>query len=240
MTIHDLATVLIGVGVVGGCALEDDAASSDAIASVSLASGVTVEFYEPSPGELLVVQSARAGVTPLQLTADHPLELWHELAPDRPAPEALVQAQAHLDEAARDPVVARPALTATGSVAAAHDAHPVYFIDNQSCDDHWFSDTFCGGSYDWQMCLLNHWDGAYAKSGGVHHAYYSACADIGNITLQVKMGSGDGGIWDITEGTYRYYSWFAASPFFWDSSSTRGDILNATNNRFHYFAGYWD
>jgi hypothetical protein len=238
----------IGLGIVlvmTACAVDDGSRQPEPIASVELSTGLTVEFFEPAPGSILVVQSARAGVSPVHRSAARAIDFYRELAPTERVPDALVLAQEREDAVLPPTNVARSAVApaGTGGFVRPIDLGPqvAAYIDNQGCDDHWFDTTFCiGAAYDWDMCLLNHWNGAYAQSGSVSRADYAACADIGDITMKVHMGDGMGGIWDVLEGHYRAYSWTAGSPFFWSLEDTRGDILNATNNRFHYFAGYWD
>jgi hypothetical protein len=217
-----------------GCMTADDAAAPERLApitSLALANGNTVEFYETSPGMLLVSETGRVGIPPVPTSALRPLDLYRQLAPGQPAPEVLVAAQARADARFKDS--APPAGdTEPAPMPQVASAVPGY-IDNQSCDDHWFDDTFCTGSPDWQMCLLNHWDGAYAQLGSVDWVKHATCADIGNITLQIQMGDGTGGIWDVLEGHYRWFSW-KDECVFGCNESTRGDILNATDNRFHY------
>jgi hypothetical protein len=215
-----------------GClAGDDDVQRVAPIASLTLANGNTMEFYEMSPGVLLVSELGRVGVPPLPAVKMRPLDLYRQLAPDQTVPDVLVAAQERADALRTDPT---PPADETPALPISQAAGvQLSYIDNQSCDDHWFDDTFCAGTYDWQMCLLNHWDGAYAQLSSVDYVRHATCADIGNITLKVVMGDGTGGIWDVLEGHYRWFSW-QDNCTFGCNESTRGDILNATNNRFHY------
>jgi hypothetical protein len=246
---HRIALASCLVAAISGCAVEGaDEPTSDTwqpIASLTTDNGLTVEFYEPEPGALMIMQDAAVGVPPVT-GHPRPVDLYRALAPDQPVPAALIAAQQRADDVNGDPSEADPAadkraIDAIGTDYAIKsvEVNPAY-IDNQSCDDQWFEDTFCNFSstLDWTMCLLNHWDGAYAKSGsgGVDVANFSTCADIGNVTLKVTMGDGDGGLWDVLEGHYRNYWWFSN---IWGTNETaRGDIVNASGNRFHMGAAF--
>jgi hypothetical protein len=219
-----------------GCADVDDDQPMAPIAALDLATGNRLEFYEPSPGLLMVSETGAAGGSPTERAGRTPVELYRELASDRVVPPALVAAQrraeAHRADAVSEP---QPELQIEQSVSESNiaPAGQLSFIDNQSCDDQWFNSAFCSGSYDWEMCLLNHWNGAFAQLSSVDYVKHAVCADIGAITLKVKMGDGAGGIWDVPEGSWRSFAW-QDNCVFGCNTSTRGDVLNATNNRFHY------
>jgi hypothetical protein len=239
---------------VAGCAVEgaDDVDTEDTtttatvdawqpIASLELDTGLTIEFYEPKPGALMVMQSAAVGVPPLR--GDYrALDIYRAFAPDSPVPDVLLAAQARADAlggkgAGDDPDAAKRAIAGiVDDYGAASAEMAVGYINNQSCDDEWFHDHFCNVVYmeDWEACKLDHWDGYASWSSSVDRAYYAACADIGNVSLRITMGDGSGGDWTLLEGHYREYNW--QTP--WINESTRGEIYNATNNRFHYTAQY--
>lgn len=224
--------VALSAGCLGGDDESDAALDPGApIASVTLANGNTVEFYETSPGVVLVSEAGRVGVSPLPDNKVRPLDLFRALAPGQPVPEALVSAQARASERSTDPEPPAEELPPiqTSQVAGG----PLAYIDNQSCDDNWFYNTYCPGSYDWKMCLLNHWNGAYAQLSSVDYVRHAVCADVGAVTLKVQMGDGAGGIWTVPEGSYRTFTW-SDDCVFGCNTSTRGDVLNATDNRFHY------
>jgi len=218
-----------------------DVGTWDAIAAIKLDTELMVEFYEPVPGALMVMQHGPVSAPPLDLW-NRPVDIYRALAPELAVPEALVAAQARADELdgtepETDPVAERRAIDAIAldyQTAKANVA--VGYIDNQSCDDHWFDDEFCSvaSAYDWDMCMLDHWNGAYATSGSINDAKFTACADIGNITLKVTI-SGYGGYWDVLEGHYYDYRFVSHS-----NEAARGDVINATNNRFHYAVGLSD
>jgi hypothetical protein len=224
-----------GLLLASACAGGDEGNVADEpIAKVDLDNGMTVSFFEPSPGAILVAQSAPVGVRPLADQGLTAVELYALIAPDQSVPDALAMAQARQDALLEERGVERASIpVARSSVAGTSTAS---FIDNKSCDDEWFSNNFCSPyNGDWDMCLLNWWNGAYATSSSVDEARYAVCADIGNVTFKVQMGDGNGGIWSVLEGHYVAYHWLSG----WLNESTRGDVLDATNDRFHYAAHYW-
>lgn len=218
-----------------GCSTEQEpdpevADPAAPITTLSLNNGNQVEFYEPSPGMLLVSELGNSGVSPRVSNRRNPVELYRELAPGQRVPAALVAAQARAEAL---PPGASPKVTAESQSSMVAPTTSANFINNQSCDDSWFNSNFCTGSYDWSMCLLNHWNGAFASLGSVDYVKHAVCADVGNVTLKVQMGDGSGGIWTVLEGQWRSFSW-RDNCVFGCNESTRGDILNATDNRFHY------
>lgn len=222
-----------------GCAGGEDADPivadpSAPITTIELANGNQVEFYEPAPGMLMVSELGTAGVTPLPAGKKSPVELYRELAPGKAVPAALIAAQARSEEL---PLSAAPTVeiddAKTSTSANVVDDGTRSFIDNESCDDYWFNNNFCVGSYDWSLCLLNHWNGAYASLSSVDYVHHAVCADIGNITLKIKMGDDTGGTWTVLQGQYRTWSW-RDNCVFGCNESTRGDVLNASGDRFHY------
>jgi hypothetical protein len=231
------APALVALVLPMGCAT-DDIDSTAPIAAIALTNGNQLEFYEPSPGWLFVSEAGTAGAAPTVHNGRTPVELYRDLAPNGEVPEVLVAAEARLQARRADPTPAPFVAQGTITPKTADVAPGANFIDNQSCDDQWFSNNFCGGSPDWQMCLLNHWNGAWAQLSSVDHVDHAVCADIGAITLKVQMGDGTGGIWDVPEGHWRSFSW-QDGCLFGCNTSTRGDVLNATNNRFHYAVNAW-
>jgi hypothetical protein len=221
-----------------GCATDDPATpeASDPftpIAALALPNGNQLEFYEPSPGNVMMSEAGIVGAAPTPRDGRTPVEMYRDLSPDHLVPGALVAAAARAEalHPATPVTAARPATEP--KVSSVAPGAPASFIDNQSCDDHWFSDNFCGSGFDWEMCLLNHLNGAFASLSSVDWVQHATCADIGAITLKVSMGDGAGGLWDVLEGHWRSFVWHDTSVF-GDNQSTRGDFLNASGNRFHY------
>jgi hypothetical protein len=249
-----IATALCLATTITACTVEDAPTIGDQapapndwtmLASLELPTGLEVEFYEPQPGALLVMQDAPAGVPALH-GQPRAVDLYRAFAPDVPVPTALAAAQARADDLGggdpdSDPTAERRRIAdILADYGTATAAMSVGYIDNQSCDDHWFADEMCFDAWDWNMCLLNHWNGAYATTGSEAEdlVEYAVCADIGDVTLKIWVGDGSGGIWDVPEGHYRHYFW-SCGIIGWEYSS-RADVYNATNNRFHFYAGYDD
>jgi hypothetical protein len=222
-----------------GCATNEEAEPvvtdpSAPIATIPLESGNELQFFEPSPGLLLVSELGTAGIAPVHIDGKNPIDLYRQLAPGRDVPRILLDAQARSEKLPADaqPNIKVSSSDAKDSVASLVETGPRNYINNQSCDDQWFNNTFCVGSYDWSACRLNLVGNWWASHSSADYAHFAVCADIGNVTMDVSMGDGSGGIWTVTEGTYRTWSW--SDPcVFGCNKSARLDVTNATNDRFH-------
>jgi len=225
----------VGLLLASGCVNGDDGNLADEpIAQVALENGMTVSFYEPSPGAILVAQSAPVGVRPLADQGLTAIELYASIAPDQPVPDTLVTAQTRQDALLQERGVERTPMPASRSSVA--ETSTASFIANQSCDDQWFNNNFCSPyNGDWDTCLLNWWNGASTTSGSVDEVFYAVCADIGNVILSVQIGDGSGGIWTVLEGHYMAYHWTSG----WSNESTGSYVADATDDRFHYAAHHW-
>jgi hypothetical protein len=95
------------------------------ITTISLENGNQVEFYEPSPGLLLVSELGNAGVSPGASSRSTPVELYRELAPGQPVPAALVAAQARAQAL---PPSASPKVTAESQANAAAPTAPANLV----------------------------------------------------------------------------------------------------------------
>lgn len=205
------------------------------IATIALDSGNELQFFEPSPGLLLVSELGTAGISPLSIDGKNPIDLYRQLAPGRDVPRVLLDAQARAEKLPAD---AQPDIKVSSSDAKSSvssqvvETGPRNYINNQSCDDQWFNNTFCIGSYDWSVCRLNQVGDFWASHSSADYAHFAVCADIGNVTFKITMGDGSGGNWTVTEGTYRTWSW--SDPcVFGCNKSARLDIDNASGDRYH-------
>ncbi len=244
---------------------------------IYLDTGGVFEFYEPSPGQLMVSEAGPAGVPTVHQNTDFTgmtvLDIHEQLAPGQPIPRRLRDAHRRAVERENgrsEPVAYDREPGAGGLVSeirSSADASRSYADAGEggfaagagesaakgpgadesseqglkagSCSRNWFSNQFCsgsGGDYSW--CLTDHWNGAYAWCNNLYFFETTVCADIGNIGLQVNAGDGDGGLWVVNQGTYRWYQKVCGSTIFdWcDEYNMRTDIVWASNNRFH-FAG---
>ena len=216
------------------CAVDQDTTSTNApIAQVALDSGLTVSFYEPLPGLIAISQDAPASVPLLDNDDRTATEMYASLAPGRPVPEALVAAQQRADAA----LAGRPRPTVPAVTSNAGATTTQSFIDNKTIDDKWFVDNRCDGAYDVIRCRINLTAPTSSDQPAVTRATYSACTDVGKITMHVYVLGVLQGSWDILEDHCHSYSWnlppLVVSAF--------GEVFNVNpdgNDRFHFSARY--
>ncbi len=236
-----LTSSLFALSALAGCATDDAAPTpgdpSAPITAIALDNGNEIQFLEPSPGLLLVSELGVAGVAPQQLDGKSALEVYRQFAPGQKVPQVLLAAQ---DRSDKLPADVQPSFSvvngdslAEGGAANLVDSGPRSFIDNEACDDAWFNNTFCIGSYDWSVCRLNMTSSTYyAQHGDTDYVHMAVCSDIGTIKFKATIGNGDGGIWTLTQGQYRTYSW-KDNCVFGCNQSSRVDVSEASGNRYH-------
>jgi hypothetical protein len=84
-------------------------------------------FFEPSPGVLAIGEQTALGVAPIDTAGKSSVEVYRSIAPDRPVPQLLADAQARADEARRDrPLREAPSTGRTESFTA-----------------NWFANNYC-------------------------------------------------------------------------------------------------
>lgn len=234
-----LTSSLFAFTALAGCATEEAepvvADPTAPITTIQLDNGNELQFLEPSPGLLLVSELGQAGVTPQQIEGKRPLDIYREFSTDKKIPSALLAAQLRAEK--RPDIQAKFTISESDSPkgdtsSKIVESGPRSYIDNEHCDDRWFNETFCLGSYDWMACRLNYVGNYFAQHSSADYVTVSTCADVGDITLKINMGNGSGGVWTIPEGTYRTWSWKDGCAF-GCNSSVRVDIENASSDRFH-------
>jgi len=153
-------------------------AANEPIAEVDLANGSRVMFFEPAPGALAVGQQTAFGVAPVETAGKSAVEVYRSIAPGRPVPALLAQAQARVDEARRD----RPARELP--------AKPASVAGTESFTSGGFADSFCyNESYAFINCHLGVNDnGVTGNLAGTHtdvdEMKTSICVNSGKVTLR--------------------------------------------------------
>lgn len=137
------ASLLLAGLAMSACATEGgptNETANEPIAEVDLANGSRVMFYEPVAGVLAIGESTALGVAPIETAGRSPVEVYRSIAPGRPVPELLAEAQARADEARRDQSVRevpeKPAKGSTESITANG-------FDNTFCQDSYYSNIHC-------------------------------------------------------------------------------------------------
>jgi hypothetical protein len=157
-----------------------DQAANEPIAEVDLANGSRVMFFEPVPGTLAIGQQTAIGVTQVETAGKSAVEVYQSIAPGRPVPALLAQAQARADAARRD----RPARALPAKPASVTGPGP------ESFNAGWFADNFCYNEpYTFINCHLGVNDsGVKGNLAGTHDDVdefkTSICVNSGKVTLR--------------------------------------------------------
>jgi hypothetical protein len=242
----------VDIGVAASLTAVTPARTPKPIAALKLATGNSVEFYEIG-GHVLISEEGDAYAPPTinvrQKIDARPLaEIWTSLAPDKPVPAGLLQAQARLDQAA-PPATTRPrdlrfaggapGETAAGDLGGDDVLAVAVGCNNGCCDWDWMYQTFPAchtTNYDYHWTLFNYaW--SYANVSGVHYYDGFVCSASGTSTYKVYI-DGDGGTWSVPEAHYRTYTWYDC-PFCWENAYT--SVNTSTSPHLHtYCGGTWD
>jgi hypothetical protein len=221
-----------------------------------------LEFYEPLSGHV-VLSLAGAPAEPslyagANLNKSSHRELWSEASNGSPVPpnleEAFKREEARVEaarggsaivplnarKARRDPMIQRSASGSSeerqGPHALAQSAQAPSFT--LYCDSTYFSEGWgdCP-SYDVQVCIDNHWNGAWAAYHDAAIGYTNVCAATGPVLLRVQSDEGFGVVWSVNQDSGRQYgwddNWCSVDPFD-DCPWVRSDVEQATGDRFHF------
>jgi hypothetical protein len=258
MTYWKVPSVLL-VGVLGGmlgCAtsaddpsdepaelasVEDAVSTGPLVASLKLASGQVIDFYDYG-SNALIVESGTAYATPAlpntrdAIARDQLVSLWTHLSPETPVPAALESLQHRLMSlpAASDAVPAMPSLKTGGAKLA--NLGPITSApvgcNNGCCDFNWLS-TFaeCQGNYSFSWFLFNYgW--SFASNGSAALYQGLVCSASGTSTYSVSVG-GSGGTWSVPQATYRWFHW--TTGFFRQSMTS--SVNSSGNQHLHTYCG---
>jgi hypothetical protein len=148
-----------------------DEAGREALAELALDDGSLVQFYETSPGAIVIVQEAPKGVADVTSSSVSALALYQRLAPGEDVPVALVEAQArvelaHASRAPRD--------TKRGTEAS---------LTNNTT----FENSFCSGGWDVVHCRTDRNSGFWAEYSSTDAAACTVSSDVGTVTLRLLV-----------------------------------------------------
>jgi hypothetical protein len=205
------------------------------LTKIDLGNRHTFSIYEPSPGEIVYGEAGPSSVVPIDGATRRlsPVEIFQRLSPDAPVPTELFAAeerQAQVEAAVlRGP---RAPAVALGSAESAPPAPEQVLDATGPCADAWFSSNFCISSADWDMCLLDWWDGAWARTTGDFYAGSIVCPiSPGDVVLNVSSSTGAGGIWTVSQGFFRRFDEGAA---FLTTFTLFSQVTNAGGHKFQF------
>lgn len=165
--------VVAGLVMATACAGQEpsDEAGREPLAELALDDGSMVQFFEASPGAIVIVQEAPKGVRDVTSSGLSAAALYARLAPGEGVPAALVEAQARVELAhASRP----PRMTARGPEAS---------LTNNTT----FENTYCSGSWDVIHCRLDRNSGFWAQYNSTDAAACTVSTDVGTVTLRLLV-----------------------------------------------------
>lgn len=178
-----LSGILLVAGAMSSACTTDIASDGDgeaptSLASVTMANGNAVSFYEVAPAVIDIAQLAPREVAMVETAHRSAVEVFRQAAPGQPVPDSLLAAQARVD-AARE---GRPSRVALAPIAS----DPIVNIT-----DHDFAAKYCtteGGLWSTVHCYTDpplegdHSGCAY----DIDTFKIAACVNSGNINLKVS------------------------------------------------------
>ena len=195
-----------------------------------------VEFYEPSPGRILI-SGAGAPVTP-GLSRSAPRNAaheWQRIAPGMEMPAALRDAIQRAEQ--RQPVQ-RPKTTKARNRWSAGSSRGDFTRSAGWCDTGYYEGGWdsCEDFYNFRVCLLNARDWAWAEHHEAFNTWTQVCPATGPVVFRVRSTEWDGVVITVIQNTVRYVSYAdppCSSPFD-DCPYVRADVQHATGVRFHF------
>jgi hypothetical protein len=217
------------------------ASNPDTVARVDIEPGHAVNFYEPSPGNLVVVETMAPGQK-FVLAADaisDALRAYAQLRPQGAVPQALQAAYDRARSTAGDPTIAstiastngagggrpasaQPAAATPGVIqqALTESPDPANFVDN---------DGGCDWGPRFAACRVNWGGGFFAFSNPSTSGLCIVDHYAGNgVVIQVTAGTAITSMFQAV-GTIAQYSLGASGP----NVLRRVDVTNAAGDAFH-------
>jgi hypothetical protein len=216
-----------------------------------LSSGNVLEFYEPSPGHLIVSEIGKMGVDPTfgpKQVPKSPIEVFKRALPGRAVPQQLVDAEARrqaLRDSA-DPAEVEPeapllddsrplpsfAVETKGSNGGPAEDSGDGAYDHR-CPAAYFADQFCSVSGDWEVCWTNITGSSSFTRVDTDIGQTAACSYRGSILFKFEerpwyswetMGS-----WTVPEGTWRWANDMGLFDY-----DLRSSVSNADGDGYHH------
>jgi hypothetical protein len=223
------------------------------VASLKVASGNTIEFYDF--GGNAMISETGAAYTPPTLNSQSGLrgarvvDVWTALAPNTPIPSALAAFQAQLDSAPATPASGTghspgvafggqgPQTPSVGAHSQSPSPDAPQGCNNGCCDYAWLATiTQCEQtSFDYQWFFYNYgW--SYVNASDIDNYNGFACSAVGTSTYSVNM-AGHGGAWSVPEATYRTW-WRSNTGCFFYCDDLRSSVNTSTNQHLHTYCGF--
>lgn len=222
-----------------------------------------VEFYEPSPGQIMVMGAGAPTAAPIgEQTADESADagtIWSALTADAPMPEALVAALERADArqlTSHNTPRQRPLVTNQSEFSKdpnapkphAADLNEAAHLTSDWCDSTYYSTNVSGyggilGScptWDFNVCWNHVTGNGWASHTDANLQRANVCPYRGTVTFAVSADESwvAQGSWTVGQNSYRWNRNFDSGcdefPYFNDCPTIRVDILNAAGDGYQF------
>lgn len=203
------------------------------ITRVKTATGSIVEFYEPTPGDIIVSEAGGEGVLPVRdnLRKLMPTTIYQLVAPQLPVPDKLRDAELRLrqlpssSQAQASLAAAAPAATTTLAPALiGHTVSPLAVDPNAFCGRQWFIDNVNNANWDctgsganFMWCQYDIGTGASAQGNNIYLDAAELCVAAGSgneLTVSRQGDDNSGAAWSMPSPSWRWFNHLAAFNLF--------------------------
>ncbi len=248
-----------------GCAMPEDAPALEnqlpnlegeqawLVAKVERPTGSVIEFYEMSPGMLVVseVGYGEPTFTPEELESMSTAELYAEVAPTATMPthladaldrEAELLATGELPERTGEPPKLEPTDFAGVEFPGA-STQGTTSTGSSSCSWSWFQSAFCNSIPDYQVCLANRTSSRSYNHSNTNKHLSAVCSSGGSPLFSMQSRHDLAWWWTLQSwyvptGYWRYWSHYDRV---WDYDLKTSVTVITSNDRYHYahFGSRW-
>jgi hypothetical protein len=231
------------LGLVGCAGTGDETDTAKTVASLRLGNGNEVHFYDFGT-TALVTETGAAYTKPAldepEIPAGELVNLWRKLAPEQPAPEALIAlqnrlVQANIDNPASNARASRSdkPISETGGIPSISSRiepalRTLEGCNNGCCDREWLQTlstcSYTGWSSRW---FLFNYGYSYANRGDIFNFRGLVCAATGTSSWSVHVGSYNKNF-QVSEATYTTWSWTGGSSI-WCGGMCGEDMTSTVN-----------
>jgi hypothetical protein len=205
------------------------------LARVEVQPGEILEFYEPSPGSLIISGAGSAKSMSVPKRRGSPADIWRRATAGAEIPAALREAMDRAGKRKRARTYEPPRNPGKwGGGTNSQD----FTRAAGYCDGDYYGDWgICGKGWDYNVCVKNWWDGIFAYHHDAEETLTHVCPASGRVAFRMSSNEFEGGFWTVEQHQLRYAHYIqagcASSPFD-DCPYVRADVEQATGVRFHF------
>jgi hypothetical protein len=205
------------------------------LARVEVQPGEILEFYEPSPGSLIISGAGSAKAMSVPKRPGSPANIWRRATAGAEIPAALREAMDRAGKRKRARTYESP--RSPGKWGGGTNSQDFTRAAGY-CDGDYYGDWgICGQGWDYNVCVKNWWDGIFAYHHDAEETLTHVCPASGRVAFRISSNEFEGGFWTVEQHQLRYAQYIqagcASSPFD-DCPYVRADVEQATGVRFHF------